>query len=132
MSNLIIYTDGASRGNPGPASYGVYILVDPNEVVEIKGVLGQQTNNFAEYTAVIEALKWVVKNAFKAAELRSDSELLIKQLKGEYKVKSETLKPLHSEIKDLMTKNNLQIQFKHVRRELNKEADRLANEALDS
>ena len=129
---LIIYTDGASRGNPGPASYGVYITDEATYSCELKGVLGHQTNNFAEYTAVIEALKWLSDHTDKTAEIRSDSELLIKQLKGEYKVKSDTIKPLHAEIKNILLKNNLDVQFKHVRREFNKEADRLANEALDS
>lgn len=129
---LIIYTDGASRGNPGPASYGVYITDEAGYSMELKGTLGNQTNNFAEYTAVIEALKWLTTNAEKTAELRSDSELLIKQLKGEYKVKSETIKPLHAEIKSILQSHKLNVQFKHVRREFNKEADRLANEALDS
>lgn len=129
---LIIYTDGASRGNPGPASYGVYITDEDGYSTELKGTLGNQTNNFAEYTAVIEALKWLSSNSEKTAELRSDSELLIKQLKGEYKVKSETIKPLHAEIKNILQAFKLNVQFKHIRREFNKEADRLANEALDS
>lgn len=129
---MIIYTDGASRGNPGPASYGIYITNDQDQEIKLKGKLGQQTNNVAEYTAVVEAIKWMVKNSFTEAELRADSELLIKQLNGEYKVKSELLRPLYSEIKSLIDKNDLHINFKHVRRELNKEADRLANEALDS
>lgn len=129
---LIIYTDGASRGNPGPASYGVYITDEAGYSMELKGTLGNQTNNFAEYTAVIEALKWLTSSPDKIAEVRSDSELLIKQLKGEYKVKSETIKPLHTEIKNLLHSHKLNVQFKHVRREFNKEADRLANEALDS
>ncbi len=128
---LIIYTDGASRGNPGPASFGVFITDEAGYSMELKGALGHQTNNFAEYTAVIEALKWLSLHTEKAAELRSDSELLIKQLTGEYKVKSDTIKPLHAEIKSLLLNNELNVQFKHVRREFNKEADRLANEALD-
>lgn len=128
---LVIYTDGASRGNPGPAAYGVYIIDEDQNTTELKGALGDQTNNFAEYTAVVEAIKWMVANSFKEAELRADSELMIKQINGEYKVKSDTLKPLHAEIKSLMVKNQLRVNFKHVRREFNKDADRLANEALD-
>lgn len=131
MSKFTIYTDGASRGNPGPASYGIYIIDSQDNRTELKGVLGQQTNNFAEYTAVIEALKWVTKQNIKTVEVRSDSEFLVKQLNGLYKVKSEVIKPLFIEVKKIIAENSLKVQFTHVRRELNKEADRLANEALD-
>jgi ribonuclease HI len=126
-----IFTDGASRGNPGPASYGIYIKINPEESLGLKGTLGIQTNNFAEYTAVLEALRWMVQNKFKDAELNSDSELLIKQMRGEYKVKSEVIKPLHEEAHKIIKSNNLNVKFNHVRREFNKEADRLANQALD-
>ncbi len=131
MPEYILYTDGASRGNPGPASYGVYITDDMENTVELKGKLGHQTNNFAEYTAVIEALKWLGSQNIKSAELRSDSEFLVKQLLGEYKVKSEVIKPLFLEVKKIISENKLNIKFKHIRREFNKQADRLANEALD-
>lgn len=131
MSTYIIYTDGASRGNPGPASYGIFITSENNQKVELKGVLGTQTNNFAEYSAVIEALKWVSNQKIKSAEIRSDSEFLVKQLNGLYKVKSEVIKPLFLEVKKIISEHKLEIKFTHVRREFNKEADRLANEALD-
>ena len=89
---VIIYTDGASRGNPGPASVGIYITdLKQNEVASISETLGEQTNNFAEYTAVVRALRLAIKNKVTEILLRSDSELLIRQLSGEYKVKSETL-----------------------------------------
>lgn len=129
---VIIYTDGASRGNPGPASIGIYITDAKNsEIASISEVLGEQTNNFAEYTAVLRALHEATKHKVDDVLLRSDSELLIKQLKGEYKVKSETLRPLYLECISLVKKLK-QITFEHVRREYNKEADRLANYALDN
>ncbi len=129
---LIIYTDGASRGNPGPASIGIYITdLKQKEVASITQTLGVQTNNFAEYSAVIEALRMAIKNKVTDLIIRSDSELLIRQLLGEYQIKSETLKPLYDECQRLARKIK-KIKFEHVRRENNKEADRLANEGLDN
>lgn len=129
--SIVMYTDGASRGNPGPASYGVYIQKNEQTYVELKSYLGQQTNNYAEYAGIIAALEWLKDSGHKIATLRSDSELLIKQLKGQYKVKSETLKPLYLKAKALLAENKLQVQFEHIRREYNKQADSLANQALD-
>ena len=126
-----IYTDGASRGNPGPASFGVYIQTAQGDIFKLKGYIGEQTNNVAEYTAVVNALQWLVDHRIHRAELNSDSELLIKQLQGVYRVKSAGLKPLFQEIQNLLKDNQLDIKFNHVRREYNKEADQLANEALD-
>ena len=129
---VIVYTDGASRGNPGPASIGVYVTAaDSTPLVEYGECLGQQTNNFAEYTAVLRALMMAAKEGVKKITIRSDSELMVKQMKGIYKVKSPVIKPLHAEAISL-SKKFAAVQFEHVRREFNIEADRIANEALDA
>lgn len=124
--------DGASRGNPGPASYAV-ILRDPNGkvVLELAKKLGRDTNNVAEYYALLAALDYAVTHGIKALRIRSDSELLVRQMQGRYKVKSADLKPLH----ERATKFSRQLQYfviEHVPREMNREADELANIALDS
>jgi len=138
MKKIIIYTDGGSRGNPGPAAIGIIFCNEKGQKIkEYSEYLGQATNNEAEYQAVIFALqkfkalfgKKLAKNT--EIELRSDSELLIKQLNGEYKI-------LDSKIQALFIKIwNLKIDFKNIKfrlvsRDKNKEADRLVNEALDS
>ena len=129
---VIVYTDGASRGNPGPASIGVYVTAtDSTPLAEYGECLGQQTNNFAEYTAVLRALMLAADNGVQKITIRSDSELMVKQMKGIYKVKSPVIKPLHSQA-ILLAKKFRAVQFEHVRREFNVEADRIANEALDS
>lgn len=130
-TEIVVYTDGASRGNPGPASYGVWICKEDKPFQELKGYLGIQTNNFAEYTAVIQALTWAKEKGIPKVVVRSDSELLVKQLSGIYKVKSDAIKPLYQQIKGLIQGHFEKVDFQHVRREFNKEADRLANEALD-
>jgi ribonuclease HI len=128
---VYIYTDGASRGNPGKAALGV-IIYDKNGQVLAKEnkYIGITTNNVAEYKAVILGLETAKKIGATNVKLFADSQLLIRQLLGEYKVKSEGLKPLYMKVKELA------ITFKefdpvHVPREKNKEADKLANEALD-
>ncbi len=133
MPIIYVYTDGASRGNPGPASYGCYVVRDKDQVTELYGRLGDQTNNFAEYTAVIKALEYLVEQKEQASKiiLRTDSQLLVRQLSGQYKVKSEKIKPLYQEVKKL-TPQFKALSFEHVLRDLNAEADRLANKALDS
>lgn len=130
-----VYTaniDGASRGNPGPASYAV-VLRDPNGkvVLELAKKLGRDTNNVAEYYALLAALDCAVTKGIKALRVRSDSELLVRQMQGRYKVKSADLKPLH----ERATKTSRQFEYfviEHVMREQNREADELANVALDS
>jgi ribonuclease HI len=138
MRKIIIYTDGGSRGNPGPAAIGVVFCNEKDQIIKkYSQYLGQTTNNEAEYQALISALK-----KFKALfgkklakmteiEVRSDSELLIKQLNGEYKILDPKIQPL------FIMAWNLKLDFKKVKfklipREKNKEADRLVNEALDS
>lgn len=133
---LSIYTDGASRGNPGPAALGAVIKKDNQVVKKYSHFLGEMTNNQAEYQAVIFALKKVKllygKKQAKDLDLEfySDSELLVKQMNHEYKIKEKELQPLFFEIWNL-TLDFKRVSFKHILREKNKEADRLANQALD-
>jgi ribonuclease HI len=127
----IICVDGASRGNPGPASYGFAILDAKGKVLHTgSGYIGISTNNVAEYTALREALRLVLSMNIPSIEIRSDSELLVKQLNGEYKVRAEHLAALHQEIRGLL-RRLAWYEIKHVPRAQNKLADRLANEALD-
>ena len=131
-SEVIIYTDGASRGNPGAASVGVYVI-DKNEkvVAEISKRIGIQTNNVAEYSALLFGLLEAKKNNAEKVLVRADSELMVRQMKGEYKVKAEGLKSLFRQCQEL-AKSFVSIKYEHVPRDANHEADRLANEALDS
>jgi len=128
---VVMYTDGASRGNPGRASIGVYVTnVNDEMVFEYSEPLGVQTNNVAEYTGVIRALEMALKMGSRRVTLRSDSELMVKQMTGIYKVKAPHIAPLYQQA--LMLTDQFEIvRFEHVRREQNREADRLANEALD-
>jgi ribonuclease HI len=124
--------DGASRGNPGPASYAV-VLRDPEGKIalELAKNIGRETNNVAEYFALLAALDYAASHNIAALRVRSDSELLVRQMQGRYKVKSPDLKPLH----ERASKLSRQLQYfaiEHVRRELNRDADALANVALDS
>ena len=130
VTKLQVYTDGASKGNPGRASIGASILADNQEVESISKFIGVQTNNYAEYTALIEALK-LLSGKYAGAEIEvfADSELMIKQLNGIYKVKNANIKPLYEAIKNLVG-NFGAVSFTHVRREFNKRADELANLAL--
>src|ERR1700729_760678 len=123
--------DGASRGNPGPASYAV-VLRDPSGkiVLELAKNIGRETNNVAEYYALLAALDYVTSHNISALRIRSDSELLVRQMQGRYKVKSADLKPLH-ERASKMAKQIGYFAIEHVRRELNRDADALANVALD-
>lgn len=133
---LIIHTDGGSRGNPGPAGIGVVISLSAGEKEYFQSI-GNTTNNIAEYSAVIFALKKVkqllTKNGAKKThiELRTDSELLVKQLNAEYKIKDADLIPLFINIWNLRQDFAL-VKFVHVLREKNKAADKLVNKALDT
>lgn len=122
--------DGGSRGNPGPAGYGVRIEHEDGSVIELKEALTLATNNVAEYTGLLAALRWAATNGISALHIRSDSELLVKQMLGQYRVKNAGLLPLYEEAR-AMTRRIGRVTFEHVRREFNKEADRLANEAMD-
>jgi len=123
--------DGGSRGNPGPASYGVVIRDGRGEIVaKLKKYIGRMTNNVAEYYGLIAALDYAQSHGVRALRIESDSELLVKQMRGQYKVKSEDLRPLFERAKK-MSQGFDSFRIEHVYREQNREADALANEALD-
>ena len=122
--------DGGSRGNPGPAGYGARIEREDGSIVELKEALSLATNNVAEYSGLLAALRWAVDQDIRTLHIRSDSELLVKQMKGQYRVKNEGLQPLYAEAVSLVRRVG-KVTFEHVRREFNKDADRLANEAMD-
>jgi ribonuclease HI len=123
--------DGGSRGNPGPASYGVVIRDPRGEVVaKLKKYIGRMTNNVAEYYGLIAALDYAQSHSVRSLRIESDSELLVKQMRGLYKVKSEDLRPLF-ERAHKMSQTFESFRIDHVYREQNREADALANEALD-
>ena len=123
--------DGASRGNPGPASYAVVIRDPAGKVIlELAKNIGRETNNVAEYYALLAALDYATSHNISSLRIRSDSELLVRQMQGRYKVKSADLKPLH-ERASKMAKQLGYFAIEHVRRELNRDADALANVALD-
>ena len=122
--------DGGSRGNPGPAGYGVHIERSDGSRVELKESLGIATNNVAEYRGLLAALAWAARHGVSRLHIRSDSELLVKQMRGEYRVKNPGLQPLYEDARQLIRQIG-RVTFEHVRREFNKDADRLANEAMD-
>ena len=127
-----IYSDGGSRGNPGPAAIGAVVTdLDTNEVLEISDYIGETTNNQAEYKALIMALEKVKELGGVEIECYLDSELVVKQLNGQYKVKDVGLGPLFIKIHNIR-QGFKKIHFHHVPRSLNKEADRLVNEVLDN
>ena len=131
---LIIYTDGASRGNPGPSGYGFVIKDSQGKTLLEEGFfLGIATNNFAEYSAVLESLKRVKESFPKVNEVNfyMDSKLVVEQLSGRYKIKSFNLKPIIERIKKLETSLG-RVSYQHISRNLNFEADRMANKAIDN
>lgn len=127
---LTIYTDGASRNNPGEAGAGILITRDGMTIEKIARYLGRTTNNVAEYTAAIIGLEHAVKLRASNVKLFADSELLVKQLNGQYKVKNEGLKPLYKKAKELIAKIS-SVEVQYIPREQNREADALANQAID-
>ncbi len=127
---LTIYTDGASRNNPGEAGAGVLILHDGAPAHEIARYLGRTTNNVAEYTAAIIGLEQAAGMGATRVRLFADSELLVKQLNGLYKVKNEGLKPLHARAKELIARIG-SVEVQYIPREQNRQADALANKAID-
>ena len=122
--------DGASRGNPGPAGYGAYLRVDDAEVIEISGFLGRTTNNVAEYSGLLEALNYAREQGASDVEIVSDSLLLVNQMLGLYKVRHPNLLPLYQRARDL-TRGFQRFRIRHTLRNGNKDADRLANLAVD-
>lgn len=136
MKKIIIHTDGGARGNPGPAGIGVVITEEGKVLQELQAYIGAQTNNFAEYEALIRALKETRKLFGEKlhdveVEVRMDSELVVRQIQGRYKVKEPTLKEKFREVQQLL-QTIPHISFVHVRREQNKRADELVNEAIDA
>ena len=128
---FMAHCDGGSRGNPGPAAYGVVITnSDGRDVARLSKFLGRQTNNYAEYSGLLAALQWAVENGAKALRVVSDSELMVKQINGQYKVANPVLRPLWEEAMQLSRKL-AGFEIRHTLREGNREADRLANEAMD-
>jgi ribonuclease HI len=128
---LIAHSDGGARGNPGPAGYGVVIQDEKGQKVStLSQYLGHQTNNFAEYQGLIAALEYAIEHGHKALKVISDSELLVRQIKGIYKVKNATLQELHGRAKELIAQLEW-FSIDHALREHNREADDLANQAMD-
>ncbi|MFZ0707869.1 MAG: ribonuclease HI family protein [Candidatus Korobacteraceae bacterium] len=128
---LVAHIDGGARGNPGPAGYGVVVEDEVGRpVAELSEYLGRQTNNYAEYSGLLAALSYAIKHGFKALKVISDSELMVKQINGEYKVSNPTLKDLHARAMKLIDQLDC-FEVRHVLREKNKDADRLANAAMD-
>jgi ribonuclease HI len=128
---LVAHTDGGARGNPGPAGYGVVIEDESGKkLATLSEYLGHQTNNFAEYQALIASLEYTVHNHHKALKVVSDSELMVRQIKGIYKVKNAALQDLYHRAKELIAQLDW-FRIEHVLRGHNAEADRLANDAMD-
>ena len=129
---ITAYFDGGSRGNPGLAGWGAYIANDDGTVLaELSGALGVATNNVAEYHGLIAALQWAADNDVTALAVKGDSLLLVEQMRGNYKVKNEGLKPLHMKARMLVMQIGT-VSFAHVPREKNKDADRLSNVGMDA
>lgn len=134
--NLVAYTDGASRNNPGEAGIGIVIKNERGATVaSVKKYLGVSTNNAAEYTALIQCLETVIANPeweCSSLSIYTDSELMARQMKGAYKIKEPNLKKLHTHAARLIASARFGVTITHVPRAMNKEADLLANEAIDS
>lgn len=134
-SNLTIYCDGGARGNPGPGAYGFVIYDEKDMKIYEEGrTIGNSTNNVAEYTAIIEAMKYLISNfQYQISNIRffTDSRLVAEQLSGKWKIKNETLRNLFFTIKDLEQRTGAKFSYSSVPREQNREADRLVNLALD-
>jgi len=125
------YIDGGARGNPGPAGYGVRLEdADGTLLEELHGGLGITTNNLAEYNGLLAALRWAVDHHHTRMQVRADSELLVRQMRGEYRVKNPGLQPLAARARLLIAQLD-DVTFQHVRREQNTEADRLSNLGMD-
>jgi ribonuclease HI len=128
---LVAHVDGGARGNPGPAGYGAFIEDQAGRTVaELSEYLGRQTNNYAEYCGLLAALRFALEHGPKALKVCSDSELLVRQIKGVYKVHNAALQELYAQAKPLIRRLDW-FSIEHVRREQNREADRLANLAMD-
>ncbi len=128
---LVAHIDGGARGNPGPAGYGIVIEDHAGRKVDEKAeYIGKTTNNIAEYSALVAALTYAVGHHFRAVKILSDSELLVKQMRGEYKVRNPGLQDLYKKAQALIRELNW-FRIQHIPRENNREADHLANIAMD-
>lgn len=137
MAKVIVFTDGGSRGNPGPAALGVFIQAeDGKELARIGKRLGETTNNVAEYSAIIEAFNWLLENKQKlgiqSVDFFMDSQLACSQLNGLYKVKNPRIRDFVFELRQKEAKLQIPINYAHVPREQNKKADFMVNQALDN
>lgn len=141
MNKIFINTDGGSRGNPGPAAIGmVFFAADGKEIHHYKKCIGKATNNEAEYQAIIQALdilirsKWFAENNIAEKEVicRLDSQLVVEQINGNYKIKQDHIKLLIAQLRQMIAQMHLNISFVHIPREENKLADKLVNQALDN
>ena len=128
-----LFTDGGSRGNPGPAAYAFVLEAEDGTVLDARGeAIGVATNNVAEYSALVAGLERAVEAGVRELEVRSDSALMVKRVRGEYRVKNEALQELNGEAASLARKIGIgRVTYTAVRREHNELADRLVNEALD-
>jgi ribonuclease HI len=127
----VLWSDGAASGNPGPAGIGIMLKTKQGQVLVAEGrFVGHTTNNVAEYKALLLGLERALERGVRRLEVFADSELLIKQLRGQYRVKNAGLKPLFNQAKALIQRFD-SVRLEHVRRELNVEADRLANAGID-
>jgi len=128
---LVLRVDGGSRGNPGPAAYGVVVCDDAGSVIQtLRASVGIQTNNFAEYSGLLAALRYALQQKARKVTVYADSQLLVRQMQGRYAVKSPNLRPLFEEARRLAA-SIPDFSIHHVYREANREADRLANQAMD-
>ena len=131
MLKAVLYTDGGARGNPGPAGFGALLFGEDGMLISFTGGYeADATNNFAEYSALLLGLKLAQKKGVTDLECRLDSELVVKQIKGEYKIKDENIKNFNKKITDMLPDFKY-ISFKHVPREENQHADRMVNLILD-
>lgn len=129
--DLHLHIDGASRGNPGEAGFGVHVTsASGEEVASLYGYLGRASNNVAEYQALLHGLRYALEHGARRVRVFSDSELVVRQMGGQYRVKHPDMQSLHRQAQDLRRRFE-RVDITHVRREQNKEADRLANQALD-
>lgn len=132
QATLHAHIDGASRGNPGEAGFGVHVTTpEGQELARLYGYLGRATNNVAEYQALLAGLEMALGRGVERLDVFLDSELVVRQVNGRYKVKDAGLKPLHQQACLLLSRFH-DVEVRHVRREQNAEADRLVNEAIDS
>ena len=131
LDMITAYTDGGARGNPGPAGYGVRVETERGDLIdELCGFLGSATNNIAEYNGLLAALRYANEHGHRSVRIKSDSELLVKQMLGQYRVKNPGLQTLYQQAQTLARALE-RVTYEHVRREQNKDADRLANQAMD-